>query len=256
MYVSMMALFVIVIIFLCVGIIEPSNVIWWGEYEKKTRKRVLGYYGVASLALLLILVFTHDMSINSAKEEVQARKVVEEQKQASNIGYKPTTEEKKVLDKHYEDFTSDEFDMFEKLEDTYDSFNDEGKTAIKSDIERIRNERTKFIEENKKQIEENNKTYADFMKEIESSYQSMKVKDISGKDKTKQMNINMTLLNNLDDTYYECAKLTLDNETRMKEIGINKIIIFVNDKNGENQGILSFELQSGKYKSKLNTFSR
>ena len=40
----------------------------------------------------------------------------------------------------------------------------------------------------------------------------------------------------------------------MKEIGINEIDIMVNNKDGENQGILSFKLDKGRYESRINTF--
>ncbi|WP_271814148.1 hypothetical protein [Clostridium beijerinckii] len=202
------------------------------------------------LALFTIISFVGCGSQSTSKSQNEKKDT-----KTSNTGYSPTNDENNVLSKHYYELTDNEKETFKNLENKYDSLSDNDKTSIKDRIEKLRDER-KTIEENQKLIKENMQTYADFIKEVESNYPSMKVHDISGKDKAKDLAIDMKLLNNLDATYYECAKLTLDKETRMKEVGIEKIEIFVNDKNGENQGILSFELESGKYKSKINTFSR
>ena len=111
-----------------------------------------------------------------------------------------------------------------------------------------------YVEESKKQSQENKQLYSDLTNEIEGSFPSMKVSNISGVDNKKNISINMILLDNLDSTYNECSKLTVKKETRMKEIGIDEISIFVNNSKGENKGILIFKLQGERYEPTLNTF--
>lgn len=128
--------------------------------------------------------------------------------------------------------------------------------TAESSVENSKNENNNSNstkEEDKKQSEGNKKIYADFIKDIESSYSSMKIYSIDGKDKAKTLNIYMTLLNSKDATYFQCAKLTTDKETKMKEIGISEIMIYVKNKAGENQGIISFELDAGRYEPRINT---
>lgn len=256
-----MNLFIILLTFvlaiiLIAGLVEPSNVIMWGCAEDRTRKNVFKYFGTSLLICLVLSVVTHNMVVSAAQKEVQTQKTIQEKKQAESLVYKPTTEESQVLKKTYEKLEGKDYTTFSDLDKKYDSMSESQNKNIKTDMERLRKEKNDYLEESKKQSEQNKQLYTVFTKEIESSYPSMKVSSISGKDKTKSLDIYMTLLNNLDATYYECAKLTLDKESKMKEIGINSIMIYVKNKDGENQGILSFELKNGRYESKINTFTR
>lgn len=213
---------------------------------------------IVKISILIILALGTFIYVNvaSKKDTIQTNKTTNKTdvNKTSKSAYVPTDEEFKVLQKHYYDLKNNELDIFKNIENKYDSLSSDERSIIKDNVERLRSER-ETIEENQQIIKDNMNTYSDFIKEIEDNYPSMKVDDISGKDKNKAIDIYMTLLNNLNATYSECNKLTLDKETKMKETGINKITIFINDKNGENQGIISFELKNGQYKQKINTFS-
>lgn len=175
---------------------------------------------------------------------------------ASQVAYNPTAEEKAVLKKSYEDLIgNNDYTIYSGLDKKYDSMNEAKRQSIKTDIERLRKEKIVYDEECKKQAEQNKQLYSDLTKEIESSYPSMKVSSIQGKDDKKSLIIFMKLLHNINATEEESCSLTVMKETRMKEIGINDICIFVKDKNEKSHGSIIFKLNQGEYKPFANTIN-
>ncbi|WP_238861057.1 hypothetical protein [Clostridium sp. YIM B02569] len=181
--------------------------------------------------------------------------------QTSNISvsqatYNPTAEEKAVLKKSYEDLIgNNDYATYSDLDKKYDSMNESERQSIKTDIERLRKEKNIYDEECKEQSEQNKQSYDDLIKEIESSYPSMKVSSIYGKDDKKSLVIFMNLQHNINATEEESCSLTVTKETRMKEIGINDICIFIRDKNEKSHGSIIFKLNQGEYKPFANTIN-
>ena len=97
--------------------------------------------------------------------------------------------------------------------------------------------------------------YSKIIKEIESMFPQLKVEKILGdssKDGEKTIYIDIDLLENIDSTLSVCAALVVKKETALKNEGISRVWISVNNK-GENSGFLTFELENGTYKPWLNT---
>jgi len=191
------------------------------------------------------------ISINSNKREqiktnTTSTKPIEK-------GYNPTTEESKVLEKAYKNFTGNDYTIFNDLNKKYDSMSDDQKKNIRINMERLKKEKDDYLEESKTQSEQNKQLYSDLTQEIENSFPDMKVDLISGVDKQKTIFITMRLLYNIDATERKCAELAVMKETRMKEVGISKIIIDVKDKNGDLHGSLFSELKDGKFIPTLDT---
>lgn len=140
MYISMIAFFAIAFILLCVGLIEPSNVIWWGEYEKKTRRNVLKYYGTSLIVLLLILVFSRDAIAQYERDTIQEQKIAAAQKKEVETKKKENEENKKyvvILDsgKTYEAMTTQERTDISELLQTWDKKSQDFKDKYKTQKE-------------------------------------------------------------------------------------------------------------------------
>lgn len=228
-----------------------SNLITKLKELLKTEKGIKIIVGGVFFAILALIII-----VNSTHNNSNTKTIEQKNTSASTTSkfYNPTEKEKDMLKKSYKDFSDNDYSVFYDLEKKYSNMTELEKKNIKSDMDRIKKEKSNYSVEYKKQSEENSKLYADFIKEVSENYKGMKVSSIGGKDKQKTLNIDMLLLDNLDATYRQCTKLTLDKETRMKEIGINDIVIMVNNKSGENQGILSFKLDKGRYEPRINTF--
>lgn len=226
------------------------------EIMKDTKMKMI--VGVCIILILGLISFSYFFDINSnsttttpaiktTTTNIENTKPVEE-------AYKPTAEEKLVLKKSYEALIgSTDYTVYSDLDKKYDSLSEAKRKNIKTDIERLRKEKDAYEEERKKQVEQNKQLYADLIKEIEDSYPSMKVSSIGGKDDKKSLTIYMSLLHNINATEEQACELSVMKETRMKEIGINDILIFVKDNNGKQYGILQFQLNHGEYKPFLNT---
>ncbi|AQR95570.1 hypothetical protein [Clostridium saccharoperbutylacetonicum] len=170
--------------------------------------------------------------------------------------YNPTAEEKTVLKKSYEDLIGgSDYTIYSDLDEKYDSMNESERKNIKTDIERLRKEKNTYDNECEKQSEQNKQAYTDITKEIESSYPNMKVFSIYGKDDKKSLLIYMNLLKNIKETEEAACSLTIMKETRMKEIGINDICIFIQDSNKKSHGSIIFKLSQGEYKPFANTIN-
>lgn len=191
------------------------------------------------------------ISINSNKKE-QIKTNTTNTKPVEK-GYNPTTEESQVLAKAYKNFTGNDYNVFGDLDKKYNSMSEDQKKNIKTNVERIEKEKNDYLEESKTQSEQNKQLYSDLTQEIENSFPDMKVDLISGVDKQKTIFITMKLLYNIDATERKCAELAVMKETRMKEIGISKIIVDVKDKNGDLHGSLFSELKNGKFTPTLDT---
>lgn len=169
-------------------------------------------------------------------------------------GYKATTEEEAVLKKTYEQLIdSADYTVYSNLDKKYDSMSEAKRKNIKTDIERLKKEKNVYDEECQKQSEQNKQVYSDLIKEIESSYPSMRGISISGKDDKKRLLIFMNLLHNITATEEESCSLTIMKETRMKEVGIDSICILVQDTNKKSHGSIIFKLDKGKYQPFANT---
>lgn len=160
--------------------------------------------------------------------------------------------------KSYAEFTEEEKSIYKDLVDNWDILPQNFRNkyqSLKDTFEKKQNDylNNQTKEQAAKQSEQNKQTYADLIKEIETSYPDMKVSGIDGENDKKFLNIHMNLLHNLTATEEKACELTVMKETRMKEAGISSITIFVQDRNGKQQGLLMFDLENGEYKPVLNT---
>jgi uncharacterized membrane protein YdfJ with MMPL/SSD domain len=128
--------------------------------------------------------------------------------------------------------TAIEYNKENELDDTLTNENDIDKSA-----------------RNKKNMEE----CKDLIDKIETNYQSVKVNSIYGESTDRTLSININLLDNLDSTEYECAKIAQQEETSMKEKGITSINVNVYNATNELQGMIIFNLEDGRYEPAVNT---
>lgn len=216
---------------------------------------ILKVFGGLSIFLGIVIFSLWDSSkpikpVNNSNATTAAKTTTTKE---TDNSYKPTIEEKSVLKKSYKDIKGDEWKVYNDLETKYKTMSDEKKKSIKTDMERLMNEKTAYNEECKKLSEDNKQTYAKLIKEIESDYSSMIVSNINGKGEEKFLDIDMKLLYNKNATLEEACKLTVMKETAMKESGIKTILISAKDSNGKDSGTLAFELTNGEYKPAVNT---
>jgi len=116
-----LALFIIFFLLWCfslviivVGLIKPKLVLYWGNQEKKTRGRVLLYYGISSVVFFIVFIssfLTFGASLPEPTQEVataQAEKKVEEAKAKNEAEEKVKKEtEEKVKDKRDKEATKE-----------------------------------------------------------------------------------------------------------------------------------------------------
>lgn len=153
--------------------------------------------------------------------------------------------------KEYTKLSADEKKVLLEILISWDTQDDNFKYKYGKAKELLENQR---ITELKKQEEENKIKYADLIKEIQGIFPDMKISSISGDlDNEKTMVINMNLLKSIDSTKSTCAELLVKKETALKNAGISKINIFI-DNQGNNVGLLFFELENGEYKTTISNW--
>lgn len=166
--------------------------------------------------------------------------------------YEPTDNEKKILEKRYDEMNFDGKRAFEEIEKKYDSMTEKERQNIDHDVSRLRFEREQHKNLVGMQNEANMKECEELIAELESEY-GIEVSAISGEKEERTLFIKMKLLENIDSTEYKCAEITCQKETRMKEFNIKEIQIDIKNSKDELKGTLGFDLIGGRYEPVSNT---
>lgn len=104
-----------------------------------------------------------------------------------------------------------------------------------------------------KEQEESLTIYADMISEIEQELPELDVQYIvDSDDGGRNMSIHMELQESKDATYNIISQFLVTKETLLNNNEINEITVFVYN-NGENDGILMFQNEAGRYEPTVNT---
>lgn len=104
-----------------------------------------------------------------------------------------------------------------------------------------------------KEQEESLTIYADMISEIEQELPELDIQYIvDSDDGGRNMSIHMELQQNKDATYNIISQFLVTKETLLNNNEINEITVFVYN-NGENDGILMFQNEAGRYEPTVNT---
>lgn len=104
-----------------------------------------------------------------------------------------------------------------------------------------------------KEQEESLTIYADMISEIEQELPELDIQYIvDSDDGGRNMSIHMELQESKDATYNIISQFLVTKETLLNNNEINEITVFVYN-NGENDGILMFQNEAGRYEPTVNT---
>lgn len=218
--------------------------------------------GVFLIVVFCIIVFIYKVDNNRknlSKNQISSNLVKEESKKNETL----TPRQEKLVSlinsgKSYAVFTEEEKSIYKDLVDNWSLLPQSFRNKFQSQKDEFEKKQNDYLnnqtkEQAAKQSEQNKQTYAYLVKEIENNYPDMKVSAIDGEDDKKFLIIYMNLLHNLTATEEKACELTVMKETTMKETGISNITIFVQDRNGKQQGMLMFDLKNGRYEPVVNT---
>lgn len=133
-------LFFLSVVALVVGIIKPDIVIRWGDPEKRNRKNVVKYYGVAIVAFFILF------GVSSSESEPNKAVDVEAEQENIEKVFEISDEDKNLLKGSYNDFTDEQVLRFSEIKDNYEGVDEDTKKEIKPDIDRLISERTSIEE--------------------------------------------------------------------------------------------------------------
>ncbi|OOM17249.1 hypothetical protein CLSAB_19690 [Clostridium saccharobutylicum] len=213
---------------------------------------------IAKISILAIIALGTFIYVNvaSKKEAIQTNKTTAktDTNKTSKSAYVPTDEEKKVLSKHYNQLSGSELETLANLKKKSDLFIESDRANIKDNLERLAKEKDSQVEKSVQQSKDNKQIYDSFKTEIESEFQNIKYDMITGTDNNKNLMLYVALLDNLESTKSKCKELVLNKETKMKDLGIKKIVFTAKNSKGEIQGTYMFELKNGVYQLSLDAF--